>query len=85
LFGLTRKGRLAVGCDADVVIYDPRPEGVIRASALHNLAGYTPYEGWRVQGSVRDVVVRGRAVVTEGEFVPAPGWGQFVRGERVTR
>ena len=62
-----------------MVIYDPRVAGTIRAEKLHNLAGYTPYEGWRVQGAVRDVFSRGRQLVREGEFIPAPGWGGFVR------
>ncbi len=79
IFGLAAKGRLAAGLDADVVIYDPRPETIIRADRLRNLAGYTPYEGWRVQGAVRDVFVRGRRLVAAGEFMPAPGWGRFIR------
>jgi dihydropyrimidinase len=78
IFGLQRKGVLAPGYDADVVIYDPRSEGRIRAEALHNLAGYTPYEGWSIRGAVRDVFCRGRRLVREGEFAPAPGWGRFV-------
>jgi dihydropyrimidinase len=78
IFGLPRKGALAPGYDADVVIYDPRIEGCIRADRLHNLAGYSPYEGWPVRGAVRDVFCRGRRLVQDGEFAPAPGWGQFV-------
>ncbi len=81
IFGLAGKGRLAPGADADVVIYDPRVEGEIRAERLHNLAGYTPYEGKRVQGRVRDVFMRGRQLVREGEFLAAPGWGRFVRAQ----
>jgi len=79
IFGLGGKGRLEPGTDADVVVYDPRVEGVISADKLHNLAGYTPYEGRRVQGAVRDVFSRGRQLVSAGEFLPAPGWGRFVR------
>ena len=78
IFGLGDKGRLEPGADADVVIYDPRVEEVISVEKLHNLAGYTPYEGRRVQGAVRDVFSRGRQLVREGEFIPAPGWGRFV-------
>ena len=81
IFGLADKGRLMPGADADVVIYDPRVAGEIRAERLHNLAGYTPYEGKRVQGAVRDVFARGRQLVQDGEFVPAPGWGRFVRAQ----
>ena len=79
IFGLKDKGQLAVGADADVVIYDPRLSGEIRAEKLHSLAGYSPYAGTPVKGRVRDVFVRGRQVVRDGEFVPAPGWGRFVR------
>ena len=78
IFGLRDKGRLEPGADADVVIYDPRVERTIQAEKLHNLAGYTPYEGRRVQGAVRDVFSRGRQLVREGEFIDAPGWGRFV-------
>jgi dihydropyrimidinase len=78
IFGLRDKGRLEPGADADVVIYDPRVERTIQAEKLHNLAGYTPYEGRRVQGAVRDVFSRGRQLVREGEFIPAPGWGRFL-------
>jgi dihydropyrimidinase len=78
IFGLKEKGRLTPGADADVVIYDPRVAGTLRAEKLHNLAGYTPYEGRRVQGAVRDVFSRGRQLVRDGEFIPAPGWGRFV-------
>jgi dihydropyrimidinase len=78
IFGLVNKGQLAPGYDADVVVYDPAAPRVIHAEALHNLAGYTPYEGWRVDGAVRHVLSRGRLLVQDGEFVPAPGWGRFV-------
>jgi dihydropyrimidinase len=77
IFGLTNKGSLAVGADADVVIYDPAVQGTIRAGQMHDMAGYTPYEGWRVSGAVRDVFSRGRRLVCNGEFSAAPGWGRF--------
>ncbi len=79
IFGLKNKGSLAAGKDADVVVYDPRVTRTIRAEALHNVAGYTPYEGMTAQGAVRDVFVRGRALVQEGEFRRAAGWGRFTR------
>jgi dihydropyrimidinase len=80
IFGLKGKGGLAPGYDADVVIYDPAVKGTIRASGLHNLAGYTPYEGCVVSGAVRTVFSRGRILLRDGEFIPAPGWGKFKRG-----
>ncbi len=79
IFGLPRKGSLWPGYDADVVVYDLRVEGRIEAEALHNLAGYTPYEGWPVKGRVREVFCRGRSLVRAAEFIASPGWGRFVR------
>jgi dihydropyrimidinase len=81
IFDLKQKGALREGGDADVVIYDPRVRTTIEASRLHNLSGYTPYEGMKVQGAVRDVFVRGRQLVREGEFQPATRWGRFVKSE----
>ncbi len=77
IFGLHSKGALAPGMDADVVIYDPRPAGVIRAGQLHNLAGYSPYEGMPVQGAVRDVFVRGRGWSATAHSFPRRGGGDL--------
>jgi dihydropyrimidinase len=83
LWGLwPRKGALQPGADADLVIYDPQPEGMIRADQLHHLAGYTPYEGMDVQGRVRATVSRGRVIYREGRFMGREGHGQFVPRSR---
>lgn len=83
LWGLwPRKGVLHAGADADLVIYDPQPEGTIRADQLHHLAGYTPYEGMDVQGRVRATVSRGRVIYREGRFMGREGGGQFVARSR---
>jgi dihydropyrimidinase len=74
-----RKGTLLPGSDADLVIYDPRPGGTIRAEDLHHLAGYSPYEGMRVQGRVKATISRGHVVYREGQFVGRKGRGRFVR------
>ncbi|HXF70616.1 MAG TPA: dihydropyrimidinase [Thermoflexus sp.] len=79
LFGLyPRKGALQPGADADLVLYDPEPEETLSADRLHTIAGYTPYEGWRVRGRVRMVMVRGQVVISEGTFCGTPGWGCFI-------
>lgn len=81
IFGLyPRKGALLPGSDADVLIYDPAPETVIRAADQHTVAGYTPYEGIRVQGRVRTVLSRGDVIVRDGALHADPGRGQFVHG-----
>jgi dihydropyrimidinase len=80
LWGLwPRKGALLPGADADVVVYDPRAETVIRAAGLHHVAGYTPYEGLRVQGWVRATISRGKVVYQNGRFTGCKGWGRFVK------
>jgi dihydropyrimidinase len=73
-----RKGALLPGSDADVVIYDPAPEGVICADSLHHLAGYTPYEELRVRGRVKATISRGRVIYRDGRFVGRKGRGKFI-------
>jgi dihydropyrimidinase len=79
-----RKGTLLPGADADIVIYDPRPEGTIGAEHLHHLAGYTPYEGLRVQGQIRATISRGQIVYRDGRFTGRKGRGQFLARKPVS-
>lgn len=74
-----RKGVLQPGSDADVVVYDPAPEGKILAEELHHLAGYTPYEGRDVRGCVKVTVSRGEIVYREGRFTGGRGRGVFLK------
>jgi len=77
LFGLSpRKGVLAPGADADLVVYDPEPEWVITAAALHMNTDFCPFEGLRVKGRVQSVWCRGSPVVRDGAFVGRPGHGR---------
>jgi dihydropyrimidinase len=77
-FGLARKGALEVGRDADVVLFDPAARRTIRAADLHHTSDFTPYEGLDVEGAVRSVFVRGRAVIRDGRAVGERGYGQYV-------
>lgn len=82
LFGLyPRKGVLAVGSDADIVVWDPAAKGVIRAAKQHHNCDYTPYEGMETRGSAKAVFLRGDQAVENGQ--PAGGvTGQYLsRGE----
>ena len=79
LFGLyPRKGTIAVGSDADLVIYDPHRELTLSVQALHQRVDYCPYEGTVVQGYPRTVLLRGQVIVDGGEFVGRAGQGEFV-------
>ena len=79
IFGLApQKGRIEVGADADLVLFDPRRAWTLSASALHMGADFSPYEGCRVRGAVVRTLVRGRTVWADGECLVEPGWGRFV-------
>ena len=82
VFGLyPRKGAILPGSDADLMIYDPEPEVIVRAAEQHTVAGYTPYEGFKVRGRVRTVLSRGQVLVQDGELHGEPGRGQFLKGK----
>lgn len=79
LFGLfPRKGTIAVGSDADLVLFDPAGKDTLSASTHSMRVDYSLYEGMEVTGRVRSVVSRGRLVVDEGRYIGAPGQGQFL-------
>jgi dihydropyrimidinase len=77
-----KKGALAIGSDADVVIIDPQKEVTISQSMLHGNTDYTPYEGWKLKGFPILTISRGRVLVKDGEFVAQPGVGQFLTREK---
>jgi dihydropyrimidinase len=86
MFGLfPRKGTIAVGSDADIVVFDPERVQTISAATHHMNVDYSAYEGRKVQGVVETVLSRGRIVVEGGEFKGKAGAGQFLkRGTCVT-
>ena len=80
LFGLfPRKGTIAVGSDADLVIWDPKAKHTLRQATLHQRCDYTPYEGWKVTGRPVVVMSRGKVVVEGDQFVGKAGDGQFLK------
>ena len=83
LYGLyPRKGTIAVGSDADLVVWDPAREVTITTELLHDNMDYTPYEGRRVRGWPTVTVCRGRIICQDGELLAAPGVGQFLACDR---
>jgi dihydropyrimidinase len=80
LFGLyPRKGTIAVGSDADIVVFDPDKRVTISASAHHSKSDYNLFEGTEVTGVPEVVLLRGNVLVEDGDLVASPGIGQFVR------
>ncbi len=79
IFGLyPRKGTIAVGSDADIVLWDPKAERTISAKTHHMRVDYNLYEGRRVVGSPRAVILRGEVKVRDDRFVGAKNKGQFL-------
>jgi dihydropyrimidinase len=83
MFGLfPRKGTIAVGSDADIVIFDPNEEMTISAKTHHMNVDYSCYEGKTVRGVTKSVFSRGELIIDEGKYVGRKGQGQFLkRGE----
>jgi dihydropyrimidinase len=80
LFGLyPRKGTIAVGSDADIVVFDPERKFTISAQTQHSKTDYNLYEGTTVTGAPDVVLLRGQVLVERDELVAEPGIGQFVK------
>ncbi len=79
LFGLyPKKGAVAPGSDADLMIVDPRKETVISAATHHSAVDYSLYEGMKVKGVPDCVFSRGKMIIDHGDFIGTPGDGQFI-------
>jgi dihydropyrimidinase len=80
LFGLfPRKGTIALGSDADLVVYDTEYRGVISQKTQQMNVDYSAFEGWPIEGRPSLVTVRGRVQVRDGKFVGPVGHGKFLK------
>ncbi|MGH9830964.1 MAG: amidohydrolase family protein, partial [Blastocatellia bacterium] len=80
LFGLyPRKGTVAIGSDADLIVFDPNEEQVISAKTHHMRVDYSMFEGIRVKGVPKVVLSRGKVVVENNNFTGRPGAGEFLK------
>jgi dihydropyrimidinase len=82
-FGLyPRKGTIALGSDADLVVFDPEQKVTISAATHHSKSDYNTFEAVEVTGTPEAVLLRGRVLVEGDELVTQPGVGDFIRRAR---
>jgi dihydropyrimidinase len=79
MFGLPQKGAVAVGLDADLVVYDPQRTHTISAATHHMNVDYSCYEGWEVAGGSDVVLSRGKIIVDGDEWLGQTGDGRFLK------
>jgi dihydropyrimidinase len=79
MFGLDSKGAVAVGKDADIVVYDPNAKHTISAATHHMDVDYSCYEGWEVTGRADVVLSRGKVIVDGDEWLGTSGDGRFLK------
>jgi dihydropyrimidinase len=80
MFGLyPKKGTIAVGSDADIVIFNPDSPHVISAETHHMDVDYSAYEGWKLQGKVETVLSKGKVIIADDAYHGAPGDGEYLR------
>jgi dihydropyrimidinase len=85
IFGMyPRKGAIAVGSDADIVVYDPDREHTLSASTHHMDVDYSCYEGMAVRGGSDIVMSRGTVVVRDGQWTGPAGHGRFIKRSLAT-
>jgi dihydropyrimidinase len=79
IFGMyPRKGTIAVGTDADLVIFDPKIQHTMSAKTHHMKCDYSAYEGWKVTGKTRSVFLRGTLAIDNGRALVGKGFGKFI-------
>jgi dihydropyrimidinase len=79
MFGLfPKKGVIAPGSDADIVLYDPEGTHVFSAATHHMAVDYSAYEGMEATGQVKTVLSRGAVVIEDNVYVGRPGAGKFL-------
>jgi dihydropyrimidinase len=84
IFGMfPRKGTIAPGGDADIVIFDPNEKHVLSAKTHHMNVDYSAYEGWEVTGKVKKVVLRGELAIDGDKCLVNKGYGKFIKRNKV--
>jgi dihydropyrimidinase len=79
MFGMyPKKGTIAVGSDADIVIFDRHGSHVISVDTHHMDVDYSAYEGWEMVGKVETVLSKGKVIIANDEYLGSPGDGEYL-------
>jgi dihydropyrimidinase len=86
IFGMfPRKGTIAVGSDADIVIFDPKEKHTLSAKTHHMNVDYSGYEGWELTGKVKTVLLRGKIAIENNHCLVDKGYGKFIKRNKVSQ
>ncbi|HUR67580.1 MAG TPA: dihydropyrimidinase [Chitinophagaceae bacterium] len=86
IFGMfPRKGTIAVGSDADIVIFDPNEKHTLSAQTHHMNVDYSGYEGWELTGKVKTVLLRGKVAIENNRCLVDKGYGKFIKRSKVSQ
>jgi len=84
IFGMfPKKGCIAVGSDADLLIFDPKEKHALSAATHHMNVDYSAYEGWKLKGKCKTTILRGKVAIDNGKVCIPKGYGQFVKRKKV--
>lgn len=85
LFGMfPQKGTISIGSDADIVIFDPKQKHSISANTHHMNVDYSAYEGWKLTGKCKTVLLRGQIAIDNDVCLLKKGYGKFIKRNKVT-
>jgi dihydropyrimidinase len=85
IFGMfPRKGCVAVGSDADLILFDPNEKHQLSVSKHHMNVDYSAYEGWEIQGKVKATFLRGKLAINDGKVGISKGYGNFIHRNKVS-
>ncbi|MES2139101.1 MAG: dihydropyrimidinase [Bacteroidota bacterium] len=85
IFGMyPQKGTIAVGSDADIVIFDPNEKHTISVNNHHMNCDYSGYEGWEITGKCKTVILRGKVAVDDNKLLVDKGYGKFIKRNKVS-
>src|SRR5215203_921207 len=84
IFGMhPRKGCIAPGSDADIILFDPNQQHAISVAGHHMNVDYSAYEGWEIIGKVKTVLLRGKIAINDNKCILDKGYGQFIKRSKV--